>query len=169
MPDPFLSRLDRRLAPSRYRRRLLRELEQHIEDSGGDSGRLGTPEVVAELYHRAYPFWPRVLAFLVLAFVTSALIFTGAYVLRIDETPAETAMTQSPFGWIVGLGGLVGIFLMLPGIYASAAIFFPSQNFDAHFMAAPMIANIVWMLIYAVFLLPPPLELLRHLVRRFKS
>ena len=169
MPEPFLTQIKRELLPSRKKNRLLKELERHIEDSGGETDRLGQPGDVAVIYNAIYPLWPRFLCFFLLVFVTSALIFSGAYMLRIDETPMESQFASSPIAPIVGIVAFAGIILMFPGIFMSAAIFIPSQNFDMHFLMTPIIANAIWILIYAVILLPPPGQLFRLLARRLKS
>lgn len=169
MPETFLNRMASGLLPGRNRSRILKELEQHIEDSGGSADRLGRPEDVAALYNAIYPVWPRFLIFSCLVFVTSILLFCGGYLIRIDETSMESQLMYSPLGIVVGLLGVAGMFLMIPGIYISAAIFFPSQNFDAHFFAVPIIANVVWMIVYAVMLLPPPGQMVRLFARRLKS
>ncbi|NBS41210.1 hypothetical protein EBS80_00940 [bacterium] len=169
MSDPYLSRLRQELAPSRYRSRLIRELEQHIEDSGGTSETLGSTEAVATAYNRLYPVWPRAMLFFVLVFVTSVLIFCAAFLLRVDETPMESQLAQTPPGWIVGILGLAGIALSLPGIYVSQLAFFPSENFDAYFSAVPIVANLIWIIVYAVILLPSPGMIMRMLSRRLKS
>lgn len=169
MSDAYLSKLRQELAPSKYRSRLIKELEQHIEDSGGTSASLGSAQTVAATYNRLYPVWPRIMLFFVLVFVTSLLIFCAAYMLRIDETPMETQLGQSPFGSVVAILGLAGMLLSVPGIYVSMAIFFPSQNFDAYFSAVPIVANLIWIIVYAVILLPPPGMLVRMLSRRLKS
>jgi hypothetical protein len=124
---------------------------------------------VAVVYNAIYPLWPRFLCFFLLVFVTSALIFSGAYMLSLDETPMEAQLASSPLAPIVGVLGFAGVLLMVPGIFVSAAIFIPSQNFDMHFVMTPIIANVIWMIIYAVVLLPPPGQLFRLLARRLKS
>ncbi len=111
----------------------------------------------------------RIILFFVLTFVTSVLIFCASYLFHIDETPMEAQLAQSPLGWIIAVLGLAGIALSIPGIYVSAAIFFPSQNFDAHFAAIPIISNLIWMTVYAVFLLPPPTMLVRAIKGWLKS
>lgn len=169
MSEPYLTQIKRELLPGRKKNRMLKELEQHIEDSDGASDRLGLPKDVAVLYNAIYPLWPRFLCFFCLVFVTSVLLFFGSYMVGIDETPMESQLMYSPFGPVVGLLGLAGMFLMIPGIYVSAAIFFPSQNFEMHSIAVPIIANVVWMTVYAVMLLPPPGQIIRLLTRRLKS
>lgn len=169
MRDPYLTRLKREVLPGRRKIRMLREMAHHIEDGGGSTDRLGDPQDVAVLYNAIHPLWPRILCFFCLVFLTSVLIFSGGYLLSIDETPMESQLAHSPFGSVVALLGLAGMLLMVPGIYVSAAIFFPTQNFDAHFVAAPVIANLVWMTVYYVFLVPPPGQLLRIATRRLKS
>lgn len=169
MSEPYLTQIRRELLPGRKKSRMLKELEQHIEDSDGTSDRLGPPKDVAVLYNAIYPLWPRFLCFFCLVFVTSVLIFFGGYMLRLDETPMEAQFSSSPFAPVIGILGFAGILLMFPGIYVSAAIFLPTQNFETHFLATPIIANVIWMVIYAVILLPSPGQIFRLFARRLKS
>lgn len=111
----------------------------------------------------------RIVLFFVLTFATALLLFCGDYLFRIDETPMEAQLVQSPLGWIIAVLGLLGIALSIPGIHVSAAIFFPSQNFDAHFLAVPIVSQIIWTTVYAVFLLPPPTMLVRAIKQWFKE